>query len=265
MKYDLHVHSNISDGKLSREEIIKIALLHKLEYISFVEHNQFEELIINDDTLKKINGIEFDVFFDRSFHALCYFDKINNDILNLIKKYEENTNDRSEMLIQKIKNIYNIDISLDKLKQFFLKKTITKRDIIDWLIYNGYAKTVNEAANKFTNKKSPSYIPKYSLDFEEVSFKINQSGGKILLAHPNTLKLDKIELELLIKKLIEKGLDGIEIYNSSKMVNSDTILLKNIAEQYNLLTSSGSDFHSIDHILGVNNEYSNKLIKTLKK
>ena len=41
MRYDLHVHSNVSDGKLTRKEIIKMAVNSKLEYISFMEHNNF--------------------------------------------------------------------------------------------------------------------------------------------------------------------------------------------------------------------------------
>ena len=36
MKFDLHIHSTISDGKLSREEIIKIAIKKELEFISLV-------------------------------------------------------------------------------------------------------------------------------------------------------------------------------------------------------------------------------------
>ena len=58
------------------------------------------------------------------------------------------------LLIKKIKEIYNIDFSLDELKRFTNKESITKRDIIDWLLYNNYAKSVEEAANTYTNKNA---------------------------------------------------------------------------------------------------------------
>ena len=49
MKYDLHVHSNISDGKLTRDEIIKMAIKENLEYIAFTEHNDFQLVKPNDN------------------------------------------------------------------------------------------------------------------------------------------------------------------------------------------------------------------------
>ena len=91
MKYDLHVHSNISDGKLTRDEIIKMAIKENLEYIAFTEHNDFQ-LVKPNDNINFINGIEFDVKYDVSFHLLSYFPYFNNDINNLIIKYKKNIN-----------------------------------------------------------------------------------------------------------------------------------------------------------------------------
>jgi len=262
MKYDLHIHSNVSDGKLSREEKIKKAIELKLEYISFAEHNNFEILQKNNnDKITFINCIEFDTKDDVSFHTLCYFLSINKDIENLILKYRENINKSSYKLLKNIKDIYNIDVNLKKLQQFSLKEFVTKRDIIDWLIYNGYAKTVNDAANTFTNKNSKSYYPKYSLDFSEVADVINSSGGYVFLAHPISVKNN---LEAIIKKLIPKGLNGIETTNTAKMSDEFSEYCKVIANKYELLECGGSDFHDNNDFLGINNDDSKELIKLLK-
>ena len=266
MKYDLHIHSNISDGKLSRDQIVNVAIKNKLEYISFTEHNDFKVYPCENDSLTLINGIEFDTTLGRSFHLLCYFPCYNNNIDSLILKYRENTNSRSDLLIKNIRYIYNIPIYIDDLMQFFNKSYITKRDIIDWVLCNNYSESVEEAANIFTNKNSRSYVPKYSLSFNEVVQVIKSSNGYVLLAHPNTLKYSHCELEDFILLLKKQGLDGIEVINSSKMDNTDIVFCKYIANKYNLLTSGGSDFHNSNSpSIGVEGSESIELIKRLKR
>lgn len=269
MKYDLHVHSNVSDGKVDREEIIKKAIESELRYISFTEHNDFKpienEEIYVQKNIEFINGIEFDVFYDKSFHMLCYFDGFDVKIQKLIKQYKQNTNDRSENLIKNITRLHNINVSLDSIKNDLNKEYINKRDIIDWLILNEYSQTVHEASYKYTGKNSISYVPKFSFDFKDLAYDLNSIGCKLVLAHPSTLKYDNIKLEMFIKKLINLGLDGIEIINPSKISPIETQIYKLLALKYDLLTSGGSDFHNFcDTCLGIEDDESKKIIKLLK-
>lgn len=265
MKYDLHIHSTISDGKLSREEIIKIAIKKELEFISFTEHNSFESVLSHDE-INIINGIEFDSIFKRSFHLLCYFPNYDSGISYLINKYRDNTNDCSNMLIKKINQVFNISFSLEELMHFFNKQFITKRDIIDWLIFNRYAESVSKAADIYTNKKAQSYVPKYSLPFQEVASVIKNIGGYMFLAHPVSLNYDDSELKEFVLLLKENGLDGIEIVNSSKMSLIETKKYKKMAHRYGLLTCGGSDFHDFTkHDIGVDGDESEVLIRKLKK
>lgn len=269
MKYDLHVHSDVSDGKISRNEIIENAIKKKLEYISFTEHNVFEPLAIEKTYLKSnikfINGIEFDMICDKSFHLLCYFDEFDDEIKNIINLYKQNINDRSEILVNRISKLHNINVKLEDIKEALNKEYITKRDIIDWLISNKYAQTVYEASCKYTGKKSISYVPKFSLNFKDTAYKLQGVGCKLVLAHPSTLGYDYSELDKFIKKLINLGLDGIEITNTSKITSIEKQLYKLLALKYDLLTSGGSDFHNFnDNDLGIEDENSKKIIKLLK-
>lgn len=63
MKYDLHIHSVITDGKHSRDEIIKLAKFKGLDCIAFTEHNNYIETV--DEGIAIIKGIEFDVKFEQ--------------------------------------------------------------------------------------------------------------------------------------------------------------------------------------------------------
>jgi predicted metal-dependent phosphoesterase TrpH len=263
MKYDLHIHSNITDGKHSRNEIIEIAKSKKLEYIAFTEHNTYVET--KSDDIYIVSGIEFDVKFERSFHLLCYFPKMTIEIEKLLNKYRENTSESTKKLVENIRNHFNIDgFNYDVIPSKNGYKT--KRDVITWLLNNSYATTADEASEIFTGKKAVSYVPKYSLTFEEVANCIHESNGFVILAHPESLKLDNLELDNFIKQLVKKELDGIEVLNLSKNNRNMEQYYLYLANKYNLITSSGSDFHNIlKHKIGLENEYSDELLNLLYK
>mgnify|MGYP004694561981 CR=1 FL=1 len=83
MRYGFYVHSSITNEKYSRAEILTMAKQQNLDYISFTEHNNYIETL--DTDIKIINGIEFDVKLNYSFHLLCYFPKISSEIEELLK------------------------------------------------------------------------------------------------------------------------------------------------------------------------------------
>jgi len=269
MKFDLHVHSDVSDGKCTREQIIKYAIENGIECLAFTEHNAYKEVMRQDEYAKYnlffINGIEFDTMTSRSFHSLCYFKKFDSRILNLITQYNENVNKRSEMLLNKLFECHGIKATLNELQIMFGKTYIAKRDIIDYLIINHYAADYHEASLSFTGKTAVSYVPKYSLDFALVAQTIHEVGGMIFLAHPCGLNYSYDELERFIDELILLGLDGIEVVNLSKMSEEQIELYKYIACKKGLSMCGGSDFHDFNkHNIVIKDKDVKKIIKTLR-
>lgn len=74
---DLHIHTNYSDGKCSLTEILKMAEVNQLEYISITDHDttdayfELETLNIENYYSGKImNGIEIHFNYNRknNFH-----------------------------------------------------------------------------------------------------------------------------------------------------------------------------------------------------
>lgn len=256
MNYDLHIHSNLSDGKLYKSEIVDLAKKKQLEVISITDHNVFKEF--NAD-IPIIKGIEFDTEEIYTFHTLVYFHEYTKEIDKLVELYQENVNLSSIKLIDKIKKMYNIEIPID-----YFDYPITKRKIIDYLIKFSYAENVTDANLRFTGKKAPSYVKKFSLNFKDVS-SLNKDNVTTILAHPSKLLLRDFELEAFIKHLKSLKLDGIEVVNPTKISKIQTLRYLKIAKENLLLTTSGSDFHDIKrNNIGVSDDYSNALIKRYK-
>lgn len=101
MFYDLHVHTNKSDGKYSRIELLKRANDLQMRYLSFTDHDyldnenikaQYEQLY-GKCKVKLIDGIEFTVEDYKNMHILGYGMKNKDLIIHLLKKIKlENIN-----------------------------------------------------------------------------------------------------------------------------------------------------------------------------
>lgn len=273
MIYDLHIHSNKSDGKYDRYKLIKHFINNNFKYVSFTDHNYISDLNEYNEFIKQqektdlrlINGIEFDVNNFRRMHILGYDIK---DIKKVSKVLNELTNENIEIckrLIINLREKYNFDISIEDLIN--RNKPISKASIRDVLVEKGYAENNFMAGNLYTGKNSYKYEKSKSLDYEDIIKLIKESGGISVLAHPSTLELSDDQLYELVYKLKELGLDGIEVLNTSKTSSREFDLYTSIASKYNLLQSCGSDFHNEIYTpnLGIENNTSNKLIYKLER
>ncbi|MDD2392289.1 MAG: PHP domain-containing protein [Bacilli bacterium] len=277
MKYDLHIHTTCSDGKEDKLSLLKRANDLGLDFVSFTDHNYLEEKSvenINEEYNKKfgtiqrvnlIEGIEFDVFDQKYMHILGYDikdkTKINEQLQRMVIK--------NDLICQKILlNIYkhyNILYTKKEILDYFNMKYLSKRIIIDWMVLQGHAKDYIESGALFTSKKSPTYEKKLSLKLNEVLEVINSSGGVAVLAHPSTLNLSKEELERVVVGLKKIGLAGIETKNTSKTTEEEYEFFEYLAQKYNLLSTSGTDFHNYAEYpgIGVDNEISRAFVKRL--
>lgn len=274
MIYDLHIHTTCSDGKYSKLQLLKYFNDKKYEVISFTDHNYIESNSnINEQYFLKygekqdvhiIDGIEFDVEENSFLHILGYGIK-NIDLINEKMKYVKDENTKiSIKIIENIYNKYKISIPIEELK--IKNSFISKSDITAWLIKNGYAKDYYEAGYLYTSKYSPCYEKRFSLPMNEVIDLIKKTGGISVFAHPYSINYSNENLKKMILKMIDFGLEGIEINNLDKTTKEQIVILKQFAKELNLLKSSGSDFHNEVSTpkIGLNDNESKKLIKKLR-
>jgi predicted metal-dependent phosphoesterase TrpH len=73
--------------------------------------------------------------------------------------------------------------------------------------------------------------------------RIRQGGGLPSLAHPVRLpQHDRVSIGKLLCTLIGNGLQGLEVYHSEHRPE-DTALFKELAAQFRLIETGGTDFH----------------------
>lgn len=279
---DMHTHTNYSDGDLSPQELIELAIDKGIGTLAITDHNTIEgikKVNKNDDIIvasgiKIINGIELSAKTDIGrMHILGYGIDLNNEALNKkLLEIKDNSINSFLSIMEQIKRDYGIRFSYEDIKTLVnANHNLGRPDLAKLCVKYGYASTVQEAFDKYlieAHNKTRQTSKK--LPYQECLELITKSGGIPILAHPKTLELSEKELLILLKEMISYGLKGIEVYHSSHSQEEMSYYLE-IANKYDLLISGGSDFHGktvkpdIELGTGKNNNIRIKKLSLLDK
>lgn len=277
---DMHSHTNRSDGEKSPMGLIRYAIERKIGILGITDHDTIEGIkevdrtnpIIVDSGIQIVDGIELSAKITKGrMHILGYdIDKENRDLNTKTKQLKDISVNTVLSLIEILKKDYNIVFGYDDIKELInANHNLGRPDLAKLCIKYGHATTVDEAFKRYLNDandklgKNKKGIPR-----EECLSLISNSGGIPVLAHPKTLKLSEKELLILIKDMMNYGLQGIEVYHSTHTPEEIKLYL-DIANKYDLLISGGSDYHGpltkpdIDLGTGRNNNLNIKSLSLL--
>jgi len=248
MTADLHIHTTASDGRFTPENTLKYAIDARLSYIAITDHDTVNGLLeLYEGSKDKINtislipGIEFSTDLpENEVHILGYhIDIYNVELRKQLDILVAHRHERTKQIINKLKQLgYTIDY-LRVLELAEHATSIGRPHIARALIEKGYFSTVSEVFTTLLDKNGSAYVPHYKLTPLQVIALIKRAGGIPVLAHPGLVGNDTIILEL-----IHYGLLGLEVYHPTHdQVQTQKYL--DMAKQYQLLVTGGSDFHAI--------------------
>lgn len=280
---DMHTHTNYSDGEKSPDELIMLAVKKGIDTLSITDHDTLEGIkqidmkdpLICDSGIKIISGIELSAKSDTGrMHILGYGMDINNyDLNSKLIEIRNNSIYHIISLLHQLKKDYNIIFSTKDIQNLINSNhNLNRVDLAKLCIKYKLASDVQDAFNKYliaANEKIRK-DDKTSLSYIECFDLIIKSGGIPVLAHPNSLELNNVELLKLIKEMVKYGLQGIECYHSSFSKEESNFYL-DIANEFGLLVSGGSDFHGkgvkpgIELGTGKNNNLNIKKLTLLDK
>lgn len=246
---DLHIHTKASDGEKTPEELIDLAIKSNINALAITDHDTVDSLEIAEKyaSTKRnflfIPGIEMEAEFNNGqMHILGLFiDYKNQTLLDKLSYVKKERNLRNEKFINEL-NKMGYEITLDELKEISGGNTIGKPHFARIFLKKNYIKTKSEMFDRFFNQPPLSKYKKFSYSPKDVITMLKNSGGTVILAHPQTLKLEKEEFIEKVMELKSYGLDGLECYHS-KQTPEQMKEFKEIAKNLNLLISKGSDYH----------------------
>lgn len=254
MKYiDLHVHSNHSDGTLSPSDVVRHAIDRGLCAIALTDHDctlgiaeakdAARELTSSGHEIRIIPGVEISAdYLNRDIHILGLFiDPENSDLQNALELALHSRDRRNEKMVQNLQKA-GIDITLQDLTFGNPDTVITRAHFARHLIRHGYVRDRHEAFSRYLDSDTPYYVRREYMKPEEAIRLIQNAGGIPVLAHPLLYHLSPSGVKALVSLLKDNGLQGIEtIYSANS--KEDEAFTRQLAAQYGLCITGGSDFH----------------------
>jgi predicted metal-dependent phosphoesterase TrpH len=243
MPTDLHIHSNLSDGTETPEELVKLAQAVGLKTIALTDHDNIDGIEVamvsgKGYGVEVIPGIEFTTENPRAeVHILGYFfDHHDSELLAILGKIQEGRVDRIYKIVEKLKE-QGVEIAADEIFAISGKKSPGRPHVARVLIAKGLVTNFKEAFSRYLDFRAPAYVPHYRLLPAEAVELIKKSGGIPVFAHPVISNCDD-----LIPDLMAAGLRGLEIYYPGYYADQIEHYLA-LAKKHGLLVTGGSDYH----------------------
>lgn len=247
--YDLHTHSTASDGVLSPSELVKRAATAGIYGLALTDHDTIDgldeaELAAGQVGVKWIPGVEISVTWNfQTIHIVGLWINLRSpELIQGLTKLREFRVWRAEEIGRRLakSNIPNAFIGACKLAD---GKVLTRTHFAKFLIQQGFATNEQKVFESFLTSGKPGYVTDQWATMDEAINWIKLANGKAVLAHPSRYKLTYKNLRRLISVFKETGGLGLEVISRSHTPENVATIAR-LANEFELLSSIGSDFHN---------------------
>ncbi len=252
---DLHTHSNISDGTLSPDALVKSAVECGIHTLTLTDHDTMDGVELVRKTAQQydihiISGVEISSQWSRPATKKSYGVHIValdmqqpeplQDALRIQKKIRA---ERAKQICHLLKNCIGQDIyedvltlvdgEADRITRTHIAKTLVNKDIVS---------RPQQAFDRFLKEGKRAFVKFDGLSLQETIQIIHQSEGYAILAHPTRYDLSATNVRYLIELFAQLKGDAVELPPSVEPLSTRQMVDRMI-EQLDLKVSIGSDFH----------------------
>ncbi len=251
MIYDLHTHSNASDGILSPAALVMRAKQRGVTHLALTDHDTLQGLHsarqqAEIEGITLIDGIEFSCLWaGRGIHIVgLNLDTQCADLLKAISTQQEARDARGVEIGRRLEKA-GIPEPLAGARRLAGDAVLGRPHFARYLVEQGFASSINGAFKQYLGAGKPGDVKHRWPDIPSMVAAIRGAGGVPVLAHPAKYELTGTKLRKLLGEFKEAGGLAIEVVSGQQPVN-ETENLARVAAQFDLYASCGSDFHVPD-------------------
>ena len=250
--YDLHSHSTASDGALSPEDLIARAIAQGVDVLALTDHDGTEGIAkaqqaSQNTELTLIPGVEISVTWGGgTVHIIGLNVDVDNATLQQgLMEMRTFRIDRAAKMAERLEKA-GITGALDGARKYASDVMLGRLHFAQFLVEQGHAKNISDVFKRFLVRNKPGYVPGEWASLTNAVTWITAAGGQAVIAHPARYKMTATKLRRLITDFKFAGGVGIEVV-SGRQHPEEVKNLARLAEQFELLASCGSDFHTPDN------------------
>lgn len=253
LRCDLHSHSTVSDGTLTPSELVARAHEKGVEMFALTDHDATEglneaALAADQVGMNFVPGIELSVTWShQTIHIVGLGINPDDEILNQgLKVLRDFRGRRGEEIAAKLEKA-GLEKPLEGAKKYANGEILSRTHFARYLVEQGKAKDIRQVFKRYLVNGKPGYVAGKWASLEDALSWIHGAGGIAVIAHPARYKISATRLRQLITEFKELGGLGFEAISGSHSPDEE-LRMTQLANQFDLFISKGSDFHSPENI-----------------
>jgi len=248
--YDLHSHTQASDGLLSPEELVHRAVEMRVGTLAITDHDSTAaipaaraEILRAGLDLTLINGVEISTLWENhEIHIVGLNIDIEHPAMVMLLEEQKARRQARAMQIGERLEKAHVPGAWEGALRLANGGAVTRGHFARFLVENGKASDVAGVFKKYLARGKTGYVPPQWCTIKQAIDVIHHSGGKAVVAHPGRYDLSAKWLKRLLAHFAEQGGDAMEVAQCQQAPNERTQLAA-YAQQFGLMASQGSDFH----------------------
>lgn len=258
---DFHIHTTCTDGMLSPEQVIEKAVRSGLKAIALTDHNYInEDLAVlrqkYGESISLVNGMELSTRYTgldgKSTEVHIVALGFRNETMHSIVAGNQRDNEGyiNEMCGKLRKCGLPVPMYDGMREAYPQHQRMARLQLADYMVKHGFVRDLDEAFDKYIGahgqKRAYADPLKYAdyIPLQDGVSAIRAAGGIPVLPHLFKYHFDERENMRLIQMFTEAaGKDAaMEVYYG-RYTKGKQYRLSQIADNWSILWSSGSDFH----------------------
>lgn len=250
MIFDLHSHTDASDGELPLSELVDNARIAGVKVLAVTDHDlthtQQQLQALSNDQITVVCGIEFSTVWRKiGIHILgLNIDPETGSIAEGVRGQQVIRHKRAEQIASRLVKL-GVPSPLDGVRNIAGGSYIGRPHFAKYLVECGFVANEAKAFKKYLGAGKPGDVKHLWPAMGLIINWIQEAGGIAVLAHPMKYKLTRSKLLDLCRDFKVAGGQAIEVVSGTQAA-ADTALLSSICREVGFLASSGSDFHRPD-------------------
>ena len=249
---DLHCHSVVSDGTLQPETLAQRAQSNGVELWSLTDHDEVDgqhraAQAAQALGLDYLSGCEISVSFAGvTVHIVGLgFDADDEALRAGLAATRGGRDQRAREMSDALAKVGIKNAFEGALRYVGNPALISRTHFARHLVDSGVCSDTNEVFRRFLTEGKPGYVPHRWAALGDAVRWITQAGGMAVIAHPGRYRFTPTEEYALFTEFIAHGGRGVEVVTGSH-TPADYQKYAEMALEFGLLASRGSDFHSPD-------------------
>jgi 3',5'-nucleoside bisphosphate phosphatase len=249
--YDLHSHTDASDGTTSIEENVADAIALGLEGLGVTDHDTtapFERAVAAaaGTDLEVVLGTEFSAELGGfSVHVLGYWiDPTDRPLQDELDRLRDERTHRARAIVAKF-NALDVPVRFERVQELAGAAPIARPHIATAVVETGAASDNREVFDTWLADGGPAYVEKHAVDPVRAVELLRAAGGVAVLAHPGLwASRDGVGgiADAVVEELAAAGLAGIEADHPDH-TDEHRARYRDLAAALDLVVTAGSDYH----------------------